>query len=266
LKNYEVLQKLVGSNVLKLLTINHNFVTILEVVKTRKGDTYMKQKDKYTLYELFDSLPIPLTELSRLSGKSHGTLTRIRDGEPARKSTINKLLMVLSDVYNLDLSTENVEGIILEGRQQRPAQIDEKPQVSTMPISATTTQEKEPQKRNVEPKRAYERKKDTGLPDGCMSATEFGLAHGIRRETFRDHMNIGLGKGLIHGPDVPEDGTVLVKDYVRAEERNKRVRKDGTIEKERFLTPSQQAEAIAFWRRHDVSFSQCDRPDCPCHQ
>ncbi len=223
----------------------------------------MKQKDKYTLYELFDKLPIPLTELSRLTGKAHGTLTRIRDGEPARKSTINKLLIVFSDIYKLDLSTENVEGIVLEGRQA--PRIDKKPSIPAIPISSSTTPEKEPQIPIVEAKRGYIRRKESGLPEGCILASKFAEEHNVNRTTFTEHMLYGLGPGLIHGPDVPEDGSVLVKDWVRFEERNKRVRKDGTIEKERFLTPSQQAATLDFWRRHDVNFSQCDRTDCPCH-
>ena len=134
-------------------------------------------------------------------------------------------------------------------------------------VSATTTQQEEPQNRNVEPKRAYTRRKDAGLPEGCILATEFGLRHGVPRETFNDHMREGVGPGLIHGPDVPEDGSVLVKDYVRHEERPKRVRRDGTIEKEKYLTPEQQLGAIQFWKRHNTpSFSQCDRTECPCHQ
>ena len=82
----------------------------------------MQRKEKYTLEELYDKLPIPLTELSKRSGKSHGTLTRIRDGEPARKSTINRLLMVFSEIYGLELSTDNVTGFTLEGRQQESAE------------------------------------------------------------------------------------------------------------------------------------------------
>ena len=122
-----------------------------------------------------------------------------------------------------------------------------------------------PQISIVEPKRPYIRRKESGLPEGCILASKFAESHGIARKTFEGHMNVGLGKGLIHGPGVPEDGTALIKDWVRFEERNKRVRKDGTIEKERYLTSDQQADALQFWKRHGVSFNQCDRPDCPCH-
>ena len=225
----------------------------------------MKQKDQYTLYELFDNLPLTLTELSKLTGKSHGTLTRIRDGEPCRKSTINRLLMVLSEVYKIDLSTENVEGITLEGRQQqKPSLANEVAPIAEKSIDAIP-QNEVAQNRTVEPKRAYVRKADSALPDGALLATEFAARHGIKRETMRDHMNIGLGPGLIHGDDIADDCPVVIKDWVRFEERNKRVRKDGAVERERFLTAEQQSAALAFWQRHRVQVTQCDQPGCPCH-
>jgi len=105
--------------------------------------------------------------------------------------------------------------------------------------------------------------KDT-LPDGCILAIDFARNHGIARETFRDHQNIGIGpKGtLIHGPDVPEDGSVQIKDWVRYEERQKPGRPK---EKERYLTADQQHAALLFWQRHSIGFSECDQPDCGCH-
>lgn len=121
----------------------------------------------------------------------------------------------------------------------------------------TTTRREKPETANVGAK-------NTTLPDGCMLASAFAKEHGVSSSTFREHMLFGIGPGLIHGPDVPEDGSVTIKDYVRCEERNKRVRKDGTIEKERYLTSDQQAAALDFWRRHGVSFVQCDRPECQC--
>lgn len=217
----------------------------------------------YTLQELYEELEMPLAALGRKCDVSEGTVARIRDGFPARRPTINKLLRAFSEIYGIELSLDNVGGIQIEDK--KASATSKKPSVSPMPIPEKSQWE-EPQISIVEPKRAYVRRKESGLPEGCMSATEFGLAHGIKRETFRDHMVTGIGPGLIHGPDVLEDGTMLVKDWVRFEERNKRVRKDGTIEKERFLTRDQQAAALDFWRRHDVSFAQCESVDCPCHR
>ena len=217
----------------------------------------MKQKEQYTLEELFNHLAITVTELSNLAGMSEVTIRRIRHGYPARRSTANKLLLAFSKAYERDLSIDNVTGLVIDERQriEKPKKTYGLPEVRL----AKAIEEKAS-------KRGYNRKQDNILPDGSILASKFAETHGIARETFRDHMVNGIGPGLIHGPDVPEDGTVLVKDYVRAEERNKRVRKDGTIEKERYLTREQQAAALEFWKRHGVSFSQCERPECPCHQ
>jgi hypothetical protein len=111
------------------------------------------------------------------------------------------------------------------------------------------------------PTRVYMRKKDTALPDGCIPATDFANNHGVNRRTFQDHIKIGLGKGLIHGPDVPEDGSVLVKDYVRAEKRPKPSREHET---EYYLTTNQQKAALEFWKRHDVAFIDCNDFSCWC--
>ena len=97
------------------------------------------------------------------------TLTRIRGGLPARKDTINKLLIVLSDVYKLDLSTENVTGIVLEERQQ----VTEKQPASSPAKTAKPVAEK-PQKRAYKPRKA-------DLPEGCILASKFAELHGVPR-------------------------------------------------------------------------------------
>jgi len=71
----------------------------------------MESKDTYTLQELFDFLPITISELARKSGINEVTLARIRDGKPARRSTVNQLLLTLSAQYERDLSLRNVSGI-----------------------------------------------------------------------------------------------------------------------------------------------------------
>jgi hypothetical protein len=211
----------------------------------------MEQKETYTLKELYDNLGVPYAKLGKMADMSEGTVTRIRDGYPARRTTLNRLLSAFSEIYKLKISLENVTGVQIEDKHgpnkgKKPPALEE----AVKPEKALD--------RIVEPKRTYNRKKDSGLPDGCILATEFGLMHGIARETFRGHMNVGKGPGLIHGPDVPEDGSVQVKDYIHYEERNKRVKKDGTIETERYLTPAQQTAALDFWRRHGVPFTMPD--------
>lgn len=74
----------------------------------------MEAKETYILQELFEFLPIPLAELARQSGINEVTLARIRDGKATRRSTINKLLLTLSEVYNRPLSLRNVTGINMQ--------------------------------------------------------------------------------------------------------------------------------------------------------
>ncbi len=233
----------------------------------------MEQKDMYTLRELYNDLDIPLTELGRQAGISDVTLAKIRDGASARRSTINSLLRTFSQIYGVRLSTENVKDIIIKDKLAKREQAEKAhailheqpiiPSLQNLPIPAIPKTEK-PQNRNVESKRAYAPRK-SNLPDGCIPAIEFANTHGVSREAMRWHMNNGLGAGLIHGPDVPEDGTVQVRDWIHYEERNKRVRKDGTVEMERYLTSEQQRQALEFWKRHDVGFEVCNRIDCWCH-
>lgn len=77
----------------------------------------MEEKPMYTLRELFDNLPIPIKELGRRAGVNEVTVARIRDGNPARRSTVNSLLREMSkpDVYNRNLSMANVTGVVIRG-------------------------------------------------------------------------------------------------------------------------------------------------------
>jgi hypothetical protein len=222
----------------------------------------IEEKEQYTFEELCEGLEISMSAFSKRANVDEGTILRLRRGHLARRGTINSLLRAFSEIYGIKFTLDNVTGLKKVEKPITP--ITEKPiePSVTSPVvqpAKTVTDEKTE-------KRMYTRKqKDTGLPAGAISATDFARNHGVKRETFRDHQNTGLGPGLIHGPNVPEDGTVLVKDYVRSEERNKRVRKDGTIEKERYLTADQQRAALEFWRRHDVTFAECDQAECSCH-
>jgi transcriptional regulator with XRE-family HTH domain len=227
----------------------------------------MKQKDQYTFEELCTDLTISVSEFCRRAGVTEGTLARLRQGFSARRVTANKLLNAFSQFYGLELSFDNVTGLKLEDKKAIRRQIvehqgltekAETPPVSPAPVPTPRAVTDQAQKR------AY-KSRDTGLPDGCILALDFARNHDVKRETFRDHMMIGLGEGLIHGPDIPEDTPVGIKDWVRYEERNKRVRKDGTIERERYLTADQQHAALAFWKRHAVAYSQCHDLGCWCH-
>jgi hypothetical protein len=133
---------------------------------------------------------------------------------------------------------------------EKPSQKAEKQPVTEKAMKVKAVTEKAP-------KRTY-KARETGLPQGCILASEFGLNHGVARETFRDHMTKGLGPGLIG----ESTETIPQRDHVDYSER---VKPNRPSEKEKFLDRPQQLAALLFWKRHKVGFTQCDRADCSCH-
>lgn len=79
----------------------------------------MQEKPSYALRELFANLPIPIKQLGERAKVNEVTVARIRDGKPARRSTINRLLLAMSkpDVYDRPLSLDNVTGVTIQGEQ-----------------------------------------------------------------------------------------------------------------------------------------------------
>jgi predicted transcriptional regulator len=71
----------------------------------------MEDKETYPIQELYEELPMTLTDLARQADLNEVTIARIRDGKPTRRSTINRLLRVMSDIYERPLSLRNVTGI-----------------------------------------------------------------------------------------------------------------------------------------------------------
>lgn len=109
------------------------------------------------------------------------------------------------------------------------------------------------------PKRVYTRIKDTGLSPGSILAIDFARNHNVKRETFRWHMERGLGPGLIG----MSTDTISERDHVDYSERDKPGR---SKEKEKYLTRDQQEKALDFWNRHKVRFALCENEACPCHE
>lgn len=70
-----------------------------------------EEQSTYTIQELYDDLPITLVELADRADLNEVTVARIRDGKPARRTSVNRLLRVLSEVYEKNLSLKNVSGI-----------------------------------------------------------------------------------------------------------------------------------------------------------
>jgi len=72
---------------------------------------------RYTLQDLYQNLPVSISELGRKSNINEVTLARIRDGKAARRHTVVKLLNAFSEIYGEQITFENVEGInLLAGR------------------------------------------------------------------------------------------------------------------------------------------------------
>lgn len=76
----------------------------------------LEEKSAYHVEELFDALEITLAEMARDSTLSEVTLARIRDGRPARRPTVNKLLSWFSRYYDRVFTTRNVSVTIQEKR------------------------------------------------------------------------------------------------------------------------------------------------------
>jgi len=133
--------------------------------------------------------------------------------------------------------------------------------VEKRPVSPQTSnlikEKKQPQKQRSVSKQK-DTKTHTSLPDGCILASQFATDHGIARPTFIDHMTKGLGPGLIG----MSTDTIPQRDQVAYSERPKPRRPH---EKEKYLTSDQQRAAFEFWKRHNVSFAECNDFGCWCH-
>jgi predicted transcriptional regulator len=71
----------------------------------------LDEQSTYSIQELFDFLPITISELARKSEINEVTLARIRDGKSTRRSTVNKLLLTMTEIYGRNLNIRNVTGI-----------------------------------------------------------------------------------------------------------------------------------------------------------
>lgn len=71
----------------------------------------LDNQETYTIQELFELLPVSISELARQSKINEVTLARMRDGERTRRDTANKLLMTFSQIYGKTLNIRNVTGL-----------------------------------------------------------------------------------------------------------------------------------------------------------
>jgi len=84
-------------------------------IRERRSLPMIEDQRTYNLKELIESLPCSLRQFGKDHKISEVTIARIRDGKPAIRSTINKLLIALSSEYGKKFTTHNVQGIIIRG-------------------------------------------------------------------------------------------------------------------------------------------------------
>ena len=63
--------------------------------------------------DLLENMPATLTELARRSGVSERSIMRMRGGEKVNRSTANKVLHGLSQLYGRTFNLKNVSGFNL---------------------------------------------------------------------------------------------------------------------------------------------------------
>ncbi len=66
--------------------------------------------------KLIDNLPATLSELARVSDVHERSIMRMRDGEAVMRSTANKVLRGLSQIYGQSFTLDSVTGINLYDR------------------------------------------------------------------------------------------------------------------------------------------------------
>jgi hypothetical protein len=189
----------------------------------------MKEKEMYTFTELLDNLKIPVSELCRRAHVTEGTIGNIRRGHAIRRSTANKLLGCLSEIYERELSLENVKGLDLENRlaTEKPATVPSRNETrDTTP--ALETPQISPAMRN--PGGAPKSDIPDDLPEGTIKLIDFISKHRLAQSSINYYINKGFKDEKI--------------------ETTTRPRPSGSGGVSHFLTPEQQEKALDFLRRH----------------
>jgi hypothetical protein len=87
----------------------------------------------------------------------------------------------------------------------------------------------------------------SNLPEGSILGSKFAEMHGIKRSTWRHHVEDGIGPN---------------KEKIETTNRPKPGRPHET---ERYLDTDLQKAAMLFWIKWRVSFSQCKNMQCECY-
>jgi hypothetical protein len=84
------------------------------------------------------------------------------------------------------------------------------------------------------------------IPPGSLLMADFAQLHGVPRATFARHCTQGMRGERVETIERPKPG------------------REKYNEKERWLSPEQQEEALRFWGRQNVRYSLCARTECGC--
>lgn len=193
----------------------------------------MKEKEMYTFNELLENLKMPVSELCRRAKLTEGTIARIKKGFPTRRSTANKLLGYLSEIYERELSLENVEGLnlqypVIEKSATAPLSID---------IPAVEVAQTRPTMQNTDI--------PDHLPEGTVKMMDFAEGHGVRADRMREWIREGISGEKI-------ETTIATTKRLNGGSRT------------HFLTPEQQSLALDFLYRHSkLKTSQRNQEEKP---
>jgi len=72
--------------------------------------------EKHDFEKLLENMPATQAELARLSGINERTITRMKSGEVVLRSTANKVLKGLTQIYGQPFTLDNVTGINISDR------------------------------------------------------------------------------------------------------------------------------------------------------
>ena len=72
--------------------------------------------EKHDFEKLLENMPATQAELARLSGINERTIIRMKGGEIVLRSTANKVLRGLTQIYGQTLTLDNVTGINISDR------------------------------------------------------------------------------------------------------------------------------------------------------
>jgi hypothetical protein len=87
-------------------------------IRFRKQPKVLHHQPVYTLHDLIECLPCKLTKLADMAGISSTGLLCVRNANPTRLSTANKLLRALSEIYDRPLSLHNVTGFNIQQKEK----------------------------------------------------------------------------------------------------------------------------------------------------